>query len=318
MKTRKTLICLAALLILSSSCTFNFSLAPPAKPLKERVVEGEGEPKILLMDLSGVISLSKSSSLLGEKGQSLLEKIRGQLAMAEADKDVAGLIIRIDSPGGGVAASDLIYHEIMAFKKEKKVPVYAYIMETGASGAYYDASAADMIVAEPAALVGSIGVIAMKFNAQGLFSKIGIQAETYKSGAKKDFWSPFRPSTPAEQQMLQSIVNGLYGRFLQIVYKGRHGRISMEQLKSLADGRILTAGQALDDKLVDKVGYLDDTFALMKKNLGIKKARLIEYSRAEGGKPNIYSGPATVINLLNLSAEAPAGPSLRFYYLWNP
>lgn len=318
MKTKKFFVCITSVLILLSSCTFNFSLAPPEKPIKETVIEGQGKPKILLVDLSGVISLSKSSNLLGENKQSLLEKIRGELVKAGKDKDVAGLIIRIDSPGGGVAASDLIYHEIMAFKEKKKVPVYAYIMETGASGAYYDASAADMIIAEPAALVGSIGVIAMKFNAEGLFSKIGISAETYKSGPKKDFWSPFRPSTPEEQKMLQAIVNDLYGGFLNVVYKGRHGLLTMDQLRSIADGRVLTAGQALDARLVDKVGYLDDTFELMKKNLGIKEARLITYSKGEGGQTNIYSGPSTVISLLTLGAEAPSGPSIRFYYLWNP
>ncbi|MDA8387901.1 MAG: S49 family peptidase, partial [Nitrospiraceae bacterium] len=170
---RKIIFLLPLFLMLVSCANFNISLFPQTKPLKEKLIEGQGRPKILLLDLDGVISFGVKKTLLGVGGPSPVDYFREALRKAGKDKDLAGLVIRINSPGGGVTASDTIYHEIENFKREKKVPVYAYIMDVGASGAYYVASAADRIIASPTGLVGSIGVIAMKFNIQGLMSRIG-------------------------------------------------------------------------------------------------------------------------------------------------
>jgi protease-4 len=317
-------LCLVAL----SGCTgLNVSLLPRTEPLEEKVLEGEGRSKVLLIDLDGVISFKdESEGLLLRKGPSKVAFFREALLKAAADPDIAGVIIRINSPGGSVAASDTIYHEIMSFRQKKKTPVYAHIMELGASGGYYVASAADRITASPTAITGSIGVIAIKFNMEGLFSKIGVSDETYKSGPKKDFWTPFRPSTTEEQKMLQEIIDKLYARFLGVVYLGRQKVLTEEEVRVLADGRILAAGDALEAGLIDQMSYLDETIDTMKKALNIGNATVVTYVRPKTFTSNIYSGypemplqGPQVINLISINAEDLALFSgVQFMYLWNP
>lgn len=315
------------LLALSGCVGLNVSLLPKTEPLEEKVLEGEGKPKVLLIDLDGLISFKdESESLLLKKGPSKVAFFREALLKAEADPEIAGVIIRINSPGGSVAASDTIYHEIISFREKKKIPVYAHIMELGASGGYYVASAADRIIASPTAITGSIGVIAMKFNMEDLFSKIGVSEETYKSGPKKDFWTPFRPSTAEEKKMLQEIIDKLYARFLGVVYLGRQKVLTEEEVKALADGRILTAGDALEARLIDQMAYLDETIDTMKKALHIENVKVVTYVRPKTFTSNIYSGypemplqGPQVINLISINAEYLALFSgVQFMYLWNP
>jgi protease-4 len=324
---RHSLFFLFLFLILPACAGLNLSLLPETKPLEETVLEGTAKPKILLVDLDGVISFKEETDTLKlRKAPSKVAFFREALLKAEADPEIAGVIVRINSPGGSVAASDTIYHEIMSFREKKKVPVYAYIMEVGASGGYYVASAAERIVANPTAITGSIGVIAMKFNAEALFSKIGISGETYKSGPKKDFWSPFRPSTEEEKKMIQGIINTLYDRFIGVVYSNRQKSMTEKQVRALADGRILAASDALEAKLIDGTAYLDETIGKMEKELKIEGARVVTYARPRTYKSNIYSEyPETpgqglqVINLLSINAEDfPLFSGVRFMYLWSP
>jgi protease-4 len=315
------------LLVISGCAGLNVSFLPKTGPLEEKVLEGEGKPKVLLVDLDGVISFKdERESLISKKGPSKVAFFREALLKAEADPEIAGVIVRINSPGGSVAASDTIYHEIMSFKQKRKIPVYAYIMELGASGGYYIASATDRIIASPTAITGSIGVIATKFNMEGLFSKIGVSNETYKSGPKKDFWTPFRPSSDEEKKMLQEIIDKLYARFLGVVYLGRQKVLTEEEVKALADGRILTAGDALEAKLIDQMAYLDETIDTMKRALHIENVRVVTYVRPKTFTSNIYSGypemplqGPQVINLISINAEDLALFSgVQFMYLWNP
>jgi protease-4 len=322
---KKNILPLIGILLVLSGCAFvNVSLTSSAKPLEEKVIEGEGKPKILLIDLDGMISFKEDSGLLKLKtAPSKVAFFREALRKAAEDDDIAGVIVRINSPGGSVAASDTIYHEIMTFRQKKKAPVYAYIMEVGASGGYYIACAADRIIASPAAITGSIGVIAMRFNAEGLLSKIGVSNETFKSGPKKDFWSPFRPSTPAEQKMLQDVIERLFTRFIGVVSANRQKVLSVQEIRTLADGRILTADEALDAKLIDQAAYLDETLETMKKALSLERAKVITYARPGDFKSNMYSdmpmpGPQS-INLISINAEELSlSPGIRFMYLWNP
>src|SRR5262249_53189937 len=159
-----------------------------------------------------------------------------------------GVLLRINSPGGEVTASDLIYHELMEFKKSEKVPVVAVILDEGASGAYYIASAADIIFAQPTAVVGSIGVILQTFHIAGLFEKIGVETMPIKSAEKKDILSPFRARSPEEKAILQHVVDDLYQRFLEVVL-ARPTAPSREELLKVADGRIVTAAEAQKLKL---------------------------------------------------------------------
>jgi protease IV len=321
---RGALLFVFFLLALSGCALVNVSLLPETEQLEETTLEGAGKPKILLVDLDGVISFKPETECLKLRSKpSKVAFFAEALRKAEADSDIAGVIIRINSPGGSVAASDTIYHEITNFRQKRRIPVYAYITELCASGGYYVASASDRIIAGPAAITGSIGVIAMKFNIEGLLSKIGVSDETYKSGPKKDFWSPFRPSTPEEQKMLQNIIDRLYTRFVEVVYTNRQKLLTEQEVKILSDGRILTADEALESRLIDRVAYLDETINSMKKELGIERARVITYSRPGTFKSNIYSEmplPAPqIINLISFNAEEFALFSgVQFMYLWNP
>jgi len=323
MKSRLLLLILS-LWVFSGCMCLNVSLLPELKPLEEKVLEGRGKSKILLLDLDGVISFEEEADEL--KLTTMPSKVaffREALRKAEEDSDIAGVMVRINSPGGTVTASDTIYHEIISFRQKMKIPVHAYIMEVGTSGGYYVASACDRIIATPTAITGSIGVIAMKFDAEGLFSKIGISGETYKSGPKKDFWSPFRPSTADEKKMLQDMVDKLYARFVEVVFANRQKLLTEQEVRTLADGRILTAGEALETRLIDQVTYLDGAIASMKRTLNIEQARVVTYVRPKTFKSNIYSQtpPASpqVINLISINAkELSLFPRMKFMYLWNP
>jgi protease-4 len=291
------------------------------------VLEGKGKPKILLLDLDGEISFEEEADEL--KLTTMPSKVaffREALRKAEEDAGIAGVIVRINSPGGTVTASDTIYHEIMSFRQKTRIPVNAYIMELGTSGGYYVASASDRIIASPTAITGSIGVIAMRFNAEGLFSKIGVSEETYKSGPKKDFWSPFRPSTPEEQKMLQDMVDKLYARFVEVVYANRQKLLTEQEVKVLADGRILTAGEAFEARLIDQVSYLDEAIDSMKKALHIEQARVITYRRPKTFKSSIYSQNLEMplrgtqgINLISINGKGLSPfKGMQFMYLWKP
>jgi protease-4 len=313
------------LFFLFPGCAFvNMSLVPQQKGLKEKVIEGKGQPKILLLDISGFISERERSDRLGVfRRPSLVEQVKEALRMAERDDEIAGLIVKINSPGGLVTATDIIYHELVRFKEKKKIPLYASIMSVGASGGYYVANATDMIIAHPTAITGSIGVISLKFNIEGLLDKIGVEEETYKSGDKKDIFSPFRPRTPEEREIIQGIIDTLYGRFLDTVYARRKGVLTMEELKILADGRVYTADQALDVRLIDAVGYLDDAIGFMKASLGIAEARVVTYYRSGEYKGSIYSAypdkSSPVLDLFagDMGSFAPLA-GVEFMYLWIP
>jgi len=320
---RNGLLFVLTLLILSG-CAVNMSLVPEEKPLEEKLLEGTGKPKILLLDLDGLISFNEETDYVRlQKKPSKVAFFGEALRKAEADPEIVGVIVRINSPGGSVAASDTIYHELMRFKQKKKVPVSAFIMGTGASEGYYVASAADRIVASPTSVTGSIGVIAMKFNVEELLLKIGISEETYKSGKMKDFWLPFRPSAPEEKEMLQNIIDKLFARFVEVVYASRKHLLTEAEVKELADGRILTAIDAVNARLIDQVAYLDETIDMMKKSINIQEARVIMYAQPGTLKSNIYSETAVrvpqVINLISVNAEdLSLFSGVQFMYLWNP
>jgi protease-4 len=306
-----------------SGCAFvSVPLLSPTKPLEEQTLEGEGRSKILLLDVSGVISeREKGGGLLSRGAPSMVAQMREALLKAERDDDVAGVIVRINSPGGTVTASDTIHHDLQTFRQRKKVPVTACITGIGTSGGYYIATAADEIIAHPTAVTGSIGVMLMKFNVEGLLAKIGVSEQTIKSGDKKDILSPFRPATTDEQRLVQGIIDRLYGRFLDTVAARPKNTLSRQELQALADGRIYTADQAVASGLIDGIGYLDETITRMEKSLGLEKARVVTYYRPGGYKGSIYADggpePPRFGALFELLGDDFFAES-RFMYLWSP
>ena len=261
------------------------------------------------------------------KEPSLVSSIQEQLDKAALDDRVGGILLLIDSPGGTVTASDIIYHEVKRFKQRHSVPVHAFMLGTGASGAYMIALASDKILAMPTTVTGSIGVIMLDLNLSGLMKKVGVSDTSIKSGEFKDIGSPFRRPTEADEKILQAIVDDQYERFCKIVSENRPG-LDVAKNATLVDGRIFTGGQALKAGLVDELAYLPEVITGMKQAMGVPEARVVRYVRAGDYQANLYAlaagalgggGGGGDINLIKFDLEslvATGGP--QFMYLWLP
>jgi protease IV len=188
-----------------------------------------------------------------------------QLKKYRKDSRVKAIILRIESPGGGTAASQEIYREVQRTVPRKKV--VASMGNVAASGGYYVALGADKIVANPATLTGSIGVIMELSNIKELLNKIGVSREAVKSGPYKDIGSPVREMKPEERQLLEGVIKNVHEQFIKVVMKGR--RLTREQVEKIADGRVFTGEQARDLGLVDELGSFEDAVELTKKLVGL-------------------------------------------------
>lgn len=317
MRRRPVMLCVLALSF--AGCTFNFSLFPGPGPLQETQVSGTGKAKVLLMEVSGVITSQEGDGFVPTP--SLLAGVKEQLTRAAQDDAVKAVVLRINTPGGTVTASDILHHELKTFKANRKIPLVASIMDVGASGGYYIASAADAVLAHPSSVTGSIGVIMLTMNARGLLEKVGVEATAVTSGPRKDMGSPFRPMTPEERAIFQGLIDSFYQRFLSVVQEGRPN-LQPDQIKKLADGRIYTGEQAKAAGLVDDIGYLDDAVELAKKKAGVTEARVVMYRRPGEYSNNIYSrlaapNPLTALGNFDLMAFVRGGAP-QFMYLWMP
>ena len=304
---------------LLSGCTVNFPLFPGPGPLQETQVSGSGKAKVLLIEVSGVINSQEGEGLVPTPG--LLAHFKEELTRASKDEDIKAVVVRINSPGGTVTASDIMHHELKAFKASRKIPVIASIMDVGASGGYYIAAATDAVFAHPSTVTGSIGVIMLTVNARGLLEKVGLEANAVTSGPRKDMGSPFRPMTPEERAIFQGLIDSMYQRFLTVVQEGRPS-LSMEQIRKLADGRVYTGDQAKAAGLVDEIGYLEDAVEAAKKKAGITEARVVMYRRPGEYSNNIYSkvlGPNgwAAFGQLDVLSFVRGGTP-QFMYLWMP
>lgn len=308
-------IFLALFLTALSGCiVVKVNLTSEEQPLRESVISGKGRDKILLMDITGIISTEEGGALLGAiRKKGMVAAVREQLDLARDDRNVKAVVIRINSPGGGVTASDMLYHEIRNFKDETGAKVVAHFTDTGASGGYYAALAADRITAQPTSITGSIGVTMLRVDATGLMQKIGINAMHISSGPAKAMGSPFRSITPEEKKIFQGVIDDLYERFVSLVVTER--KLQPDTVRKLADGRIYTGREALDAGLIDGIGYLDDAFSQAKSLAGLDQATIVAYARPGEYKPNIYSMNMT---LLNFDLAELAGPGMKFTYLWVP
>lgn len=308
-------LCFTIILPMLHGCiSVNVNLTPESQPLQEQVISGKGKDKIVLIDITGMISTEEGGTILGTgKERGMVSVVREQLDRARADKHVKAVLFRINSPGGGVTASDIIYHEIKKYKAETGAKVLAHFTETGASGAYYLALAADKITAQPTTITGSLGVTMIRVDATGLMEKIGISALHISSGPEKSMGSPFRAMTTEEKKIFQGVIDELYGTFVQLI--GNERKMAPEKVRHLADGRIYTSREAKDAGLIDAIGYLDDTIDMAKKAANIDEAVIVTYLRPGEYRPNVY---AMNMNLLNLSLGDFGRPGMKFTYLWMP
>ena len=317
---------IALILILAafaSGCSvISIDLSPRVRPLEEQTVEGSGDDKILLMDVSGFLSDDSTSGLLSigtpPPKVPLLVRVREELQKASDDPKVKALVLKINSPGGTVTASDVIFRELELFKRDKKIPIVAVMMDVAASGGYYIALAADSIVAHPTTVTGSIGVVMLTFNAEGLMQKIGVSATTIKSAERKDMGSPFRALTSDERAIFQSVIDDLYGQFVAKVVARR--RLDAAAARTLADGRVYSADQALRHRLIDHVGYLPDALELTRKAAGLGQAKVVVYHRPRQYRRTYYAESATQVDSpLSATALGPlVAPGPKLLYLWLP
>jgi len=322
---RKVLLLVVACLVAAaaSGCSLvTVEVVPRTQPLKEMVLEGEGASKVLVIGVEGVLSESNPKpgmfQLREEVG--MIARLKEELTKAEGDPAVKAVVLKVNSPGGSVTASDIILHELLRFKEKTGVPVVAMMMEVAASGGYYVSCAADRILAHPTTVTGSIGVLAFKVSAAKLLDIIGVQDETLKVGDKKDMWSPLRPLTPEERTIFQSVIDDMDKRFLQVVCAAR--KPTAAELATFSDGRILEAKQALKLRLVDRLGYIDDAIAEAKSLAKIEKATVTTYARPRQYRNNVYSvlGPPTEPNMLGMDTSwmSTLTPGVHFMYLWQP
>ena len=291
-------------------------------PLKESILQGTEKGKVLVISLRGIISTSPDDGMLRTM-PSVIQEVVSQLRMAEKDKEIKGVLLKVDSPGGTATASDILYHEIMAFKQRTQVKIVVCMMDIAASGGYYVSLPADLIMAHPTTITGSVGVVFMRPNVTRLIHKIGFSMDVSKSGPNKDMGSPFRQATAEEELILQDVTDGLADQFLNLVEK--HRRLNRETLDTIATARVYLAAEAKRLGLIDRVGYLDEALTAALRISGLaENAKVVAYRRTAFPDDNVYNPLTTGSHLpaksvLDLGIPDPTHQlSPGFYYIWTP
>jgi protease-4 len=263
--------------------------------------------KVVRIELSGVIMRGQRERLIGHDPD-MVGSILAQILAAKNDPYVKAILLEVDSPGGAVTPSDEIYTALKMFRQsEDGRKVMVFIRGLGASGAYYAAMAGDCIMAEPTAIVGSVGVIMQAFNMKELGDKIGLKSVTITSGANKDMLNPFEEVNPEHIEMIQGLIDELQDRFAAIVMESR-GLESRE----LLDGRVFSAEQALDNGLIDGVGYWLESVDMLKELLDAEAVYMVRYSEPMGFLDSLFGAKTPRMPGID-ALESP-----RFLYQWKP
>jgi len=288
-------------------------------PLQEYVIEGDADEKVLVVPVYGIISdIPEKNLILSEP--SMVQDVVSQLKLAEADPDVKAVLFKIDSPGGSVTASDLLYHEIKSFKERTGKKVTAVIMNVAASGGYYIALPADWIMAHPTSITGSVGVIFLHPRFYELMDKIGVGVAASTSGENKDMGSPFRKATDAEDAIFQSLTDSLGRRFVDLVIAHRH--LKPDAVADVSTARIYLASEALALGLIDEIGYINNAVAHTKSLAGMdENSRVVVYRREKYPDDNLYNIQSRygegVPQLIDLGLPDTGFLNRAgFYYLW--
>lgn len=331
-------LALAAMLLSLVGCgpvTFTIGDEPREAEIESTVVQEDDAwtfNRIAMVDVTGLIVNGSRKGLLSQS-ENPVGRLHEQLETIRDDDSVKALVLRLNTPGGTVTASDAMYREIERFQRESGKPVIALMMDTAASGGYYIACGADRIVAYPTSVTGSIGVIVQTFSLKPAMSRIGIQAEALTSGKNKDAGSPFSTLTPEHREVLQEMVDDFYGRFRNLVRENRPG-IPEDQFDKVTDGRVLTGTDAKELGLVDQNGDLYDAWQLAKRLADVEHAHLALYHRPGAFAGSAYAkapqagapraggtGGGTQINLAQINLADTFGigdQTMTFLYVWRP
>jgi protease-4 len=293
------------LLLLAVIVLIGFYAAGKGTGLMEKVVrEGDPQTKIAVINLKGVIDDENVS------------KFRKQLDSAREDKAVKGVIVRINSPGGSVSASDRTWNEIKKYRADTNEPAVAFMQQVAASGGYYAAVGCQKIVAEPTVITGSIGVITGYASVQELLEgKLGIKPVVIKAGEKKNWPDPFQPPSDEQAQYLQDrLVNPAYNRFKQVITESRD-QLSAEDVNNIADGSIYNADMALELKMIDKVAYLEGAVSMVSDLAELDNPKVIEYQQPFSLKDVFSPGLSGALNFDTSKVFELTTPKVM--YLWT-
>lgn len=293
--------------------------------LEEVMLEDNGAPnKIAVIELDGIIT---SANLNGD--YNLAELVKAELKRAQDDSKVRAVVLKVNSPGGEVLASDEISKEIKRFQNEAKKPVIVSMGALAASGGYYVSVPCRWIVANELTITGSIGVIMQTWNYRGLMDKVGLQPMVFKSGKFKDMLSGSREPTnipPEEREMVQKLIDEVYGKFKSVVREGRfqahqknepEGHALDPNWQNYADGRVLSGTEALELGFVDELGDFDTAVERTKKIARLEDANIVEYHprRDLSDVLDLFGKSETRAVKVDLGLETPKLEAGQLYFL---
>ncbi len=302
---------------IESSWTEVFSATE--EPFIEEVIEeGNTAKKIAVLEVNGAIQDTGDVTSFFQSPGYNHSAFMENLEHVKEDKDVKGIILKVNSPGGGVVESAEIHDKLVEISEETKKPIYVSMGSMAASGGYYISAPADKIYASPETLTGSLGVIMQGVNYAGLAEKYGVEFVTIKSGEFKDIMSPSREMTEEEKNILQTMINNSYEGFVDVIASGRG--LSEEEVRTIADGRIYDGRQAKEIGLIDDFGYFEDVTEAMKKNEKLAGAQVVSYSE-NFGFGSLFSMAASkmvgkdleMTGLMKLLSQ-PNSPRLMYMY----
>lgn len=276
-------------------------------------------PKVALIDVDGLL-VNTDMTGLGSAGENPVALFRERLDAVRKDKLVRAVVVRINSPGGGVTATDMMWHDLQRFRECTHLPVVACVLDVGTGGAYYLATASDHIVAHPTSVTGGIGVILNLYDLSLMLEHYQILSVPVKAGPNIDMGTPLRELGDERREMLQKMADEYHAHFKEVVEAARPSVDTT--LASTFDGRVFSASQALERRLIDELGYLDNAVAVAKQLAGIQTAKLAMYHRCNDPARSPYAITANIP--LQTSAFPISIPALdrskmpTFLYLWQP
>ncbi|MDO5037853.1 MAG: signal peptide peptidase SppA [Tissierellia bacterium] len=299
--------------------TANFQELMAEEGLGEKVLEaGSSDKRIAVLPVEGtIINMATSYPGLTEGYQHA--QFIDSLYAATEDDTVKGILLKVNSPGGGVYESAEIHHHIEEIKKLSDKPIWTFMGNMAASGGYYISAPTDHIIASPETLTGSIGVIMSHTDYQELYGKLGLKEEPFKSAPMKDIGAGYRDMTEEERALMQGLVDGMYSRFIDVVAQGRG--LTRDQALALGDGRIFDGYQALEAGLVDEIGFYDEALGRFESELGIKDPEVFQYTSSPLSSlfplMNLRFGGDLEASLFKKSIDQLQGQGPRPLYLYG-
>ena len=276
------------------------------------------EPRVAVIDVDGLL-LNQDMSGPYSWGDNPVAMFQEKLGAAAANPAVRAVVLRINSPGGGVTATDMMWRELRAFRSKTNKPVIACLLDLGTGGSYYLATAADVIVAHPTTITGGIGVIWNRYNLKDTMLQLNVSAQPIKAGLNIDMGSMSGPLTADGAASLQKMADEFHLRFKGVVKEARPG---LKDASTSFDGRVFTATEALQRGLIDRIGYLEDALVMAKTAAQLDQARVVLYRRRHDDANSpfaITSNTPIQSQLIPLSLPGIDRSRLpTFLYLWQP